>query len=97
MKNTIRKNSFIYLIAALLTILFFSTISDAKASDVKREEDKISYRKKTSIDFSDINITGELVKPEGAYVGVRKNIRFKNFIKVRSNFRHELFDSEDNI
>ena len=38
-----------------------------------------------------------LTKPEGAYVGVRKNIKFKNFIKVRANFRDKLSDSVDNI
>ena len=48
-------------------------------------------------DFSDVNISGELTKPEGAYVGVRKNVKFKNFIKVRQNFRPEIFASADNI
>ena len=36
---------------------------------------------KTTIAFSDMTIDGELVKPEGAFVGVRKDIKFKNFIK----------------
>ena len=60
-----------------------------------QEADKTIY-KKTSIDFSDVNISGELTKPEGAYVGVRKNVKFR-FIKVRQNFRPEIFASADNI
>ena len=79
----------------LFCVLFAA--APAIAQDVIQEEDTVSYRKKTSIDFSDVNISGELTKPEGAYVGVRKNIKFKNFIKVRANFRDKLSDSVDNI
>ena len=79
----------------VLSVLFAA--APAVAQDTVQEEDRVSYRKKTSIDFSDVNISGELTKPEGAYVGVRKNIKFKNFIKVRANFRDKLSDSVDNI
>ena len=81
----------------LLAFCVLFAAAPATAQDVVQEEDSVSYRKKTSIDFSDVNISGELTKPEGAYVGVRKNIRFKNFIKVRANFRDKLSDSVDNI
>ena len=83
----------------ILLALFLSLIFATKsyAQDVVQEEDKITYKKKTSIDFSDKTIEGELVKPEGAFVGVRKDIKFKNFIKVRANFRDKLAESADNI
>ena len=82
------------LLAMLIALIFAST---AYAQDAVQQEDKISYRKKTTIDFSDKTIEGELVKPEGAFVGVRKDIKFKNFIKVRANFRDKLAESSDNI
>jgi len=81
----------------LLVFCVLFAAAPAVAQDVVQEQDSVSYRKKTSIDFSDVNISGELTKPEGAYVGVRKNIKFKNFIKVRANFRDKLSDSVDNI
>ena len=84
-----------FLIAALFGIGLGST--PAIAQDVIQEADKTIFKKKTSIDFSDVNISGELTKPEGAFVGVRKNVKFKNFIKVRQNFRPEIFASADNI
>ena len=84
-----------YLKLLVFCVLFAA--APAVAQDVVQEADSVSYRKKTSIDFSDVNISGELTKPEGAYVGVRKNIKFKNFIKVRANFRDKLSDSVDNI
>ena len=84
-----------FLFAVLIGIGMGAT--PAVAQDVIQEADKTIFKKKTSIDFSDVNISGELTKPEGAYVGVRKNVKFKNFIKVRQNFRPEIFASADNI
>ena len=79
--------------AALALMIAYATYGQ----DVVQEEDKITYKKKTSIDFSDKMIEGELTKPEGAFVGVRKDIKFKNFIKIRANFRDKLAESADNI
>ena len=81
----------------ILMILFLTTISAAKSAEPEREDAKVVYKKKTSIDFSDVNIKGELVKPTGSYIGIRKQIGFGNFIKVRANFRDKLSDSADNI
>ena len=83
----------IILLANFLALIF---ATKSYAQDTV-QEDKISYKKKTTIDFSDKTIEGELVKPEGAFVGVRKDIKFKNFIKVRANFRDKLAESSDNI
>ena len=83
------------ILLALFLALIFATKSYAQ--DVVQQEDKITYKKKTSIDFSDKMIEGELTKPEGSFVGVRKDIKFKNFIKVRANFRDKLAESSDNI
>jgi uncharacterized protein YdeI (BOF family) len=54
------------------------------------ESDKTVYNKKTVIDFSDVNIEGELTKPEGSYIKNRKKTRFRNLIELRGNFRPEL-------
>ena len=57
---------------------------------VIQEEDKVVVNKKTVIDFSDVNIEGELTKPEGSYVKNRKKTRFRNLIEMRGDFRPEL-------
>ncbi|MBI1947018.1 MAG: hypothetical protein HYS27_15080 [Deltaproteobacteria bacterium] len=57
---------------------------------VVEESDKVVYNKKTVIDFSDVNIEGELTKPEGSYIKNRKKTRFRNLIELRGNFRPEL-------
>lgn len=55
-----------------------------------QEADKTVFSKKTVIDFSDVNIEGELTKPEGSYVKNRKKTRFRNLIEMRGDFRPEL-------
>ena len=57
---------------------------------VIEEGDKTVFNKKTVIDFSDVNIEGELTKPEGSYIKNRKKTRFRNLIELRGNFRPEL-------
>ena len=65
--------------------------------NVIREEDRTVVRKKTVIDFSDVNVEGELTKPEGSYVLSKKKTRFDSLIKVRDNFQPELQGSVDNL
>lgn len=77
----------------LLFALFFalaSTAAFAQEDTVIQEEDKVVYTQKTVIDFSDVNIEGELTKPEGSYIKNRKQTRFRNLIELRGNFRPEL-------
>lgn len=62
----------------------------ALAQDAQVEADKTVYSKKTVIDFSDVQIDGELTKPEGSYIKNRKKTRFRNLIELRGNFRPEL-------
>ncbi len=73
--------------------LFASSLvaTPATAADTVVEEgDKTVFNKKTVIDFSDVNIEGELTKPEGSYIKNRKKTRFRNLIELRGNFRPEL-------
>ncbi len=59
--------------------------------------DKVEYKKRTVIDFSDAVIEGELTKPEGAYIVNRKVSNFSSLIRVRENFIPELLSSSDNL
>lgn len=69
----------------------------AFAEDVVREADKTVFRKKTTIDFTDVAIDGELTKPEGSYSVSKKKTTFKTLIKVRDNFNPELQKSVENL
>ncbi len=81
-----------------LAILSFTVPSLALAQEkVTREADKTVFRKKTTIDFTDVAIDGELTKPEGSYSVSKKKTTFKTLIKVRDNFNPELQKSVENL
>src|SRR5690349_4838941 len=64
---------------------------------VVQEADRTVFRKKTTIDFTDVAVEGELTKPEGTYALSKKKTNFKSLIKVRDNFVPELQKSVDNL
>ena len=82
--------------AGLAVISLISAVSFAQ-DKVTREADKTVFRKKTTIDFTDVAIDGELTKPEGSYSVSKKKTTFKTLIKVRDNFNPELQKSVENL
>jgi len=80
----------VLVVVTMLVALGFSIAAMA-------EEDKVVYKQKTIIDFSDVTIQGELTKPEGSYISTRKGAAFDRLIKVRENFDPELNKSVDKL
>jgi len=58
---------------------------------------KTEYKKKTSYDFEDDVVEGELVKPEGDFVGVRTKSKHSSLIKIREDFIPEMIKSVNDI
>lgn len=81
-------------LVALVSLFATSALAEDK---VVREADKTVFRKKTTIDFTDVAIDGELTKPEGSYSVSKKKTTFKTLIKVRDNFNPELQKSVENL
>ncbi len=79
---------------AILCLMSTAAVAEDK---VTREADKTVFRKKTTIDFTDVAIDGELTKPEGSYSVSKKKTTFKTLIKVRDNFNPELQKSVENL
>ena len=69
----------------------------ALAAPAAGPEDKVVFKKRTLVDFSDVSIQGELRKPEGDFYGSRKRTRFNKLIRVRANFEREIISSDDNL
>jgi hypothetical protein len=84
------KKTTVVLLAALSTVAWGE-------EKVVQEADKTVYRKNTVVDFGDVNVEGELTKPEGSYVIDRQNTAFPSRIKIRSSFAPELQKSVDNL
>jgi hypothetical protein len=82
----------------IAAVLALGVAAPAFAADsVVHEADKTVFRKKTTIDFTDVAVEGELTKPEGTYALSKKKTNFKSLIKVRDNFVPELQKSVDNL
>ena len=60
-------------------------------------QDSTVFKKKTTIDFSDVTLEGDLTKPEGQYGLVRGKTKFNSLIKLRMNFTQELQKSVDQL
>jgi hypothetical protein len=64
---------------------------------IVQEPDKVVVRKRTVIDFNDVQVEGELTRPEGSYLLNRDKTRFQSLIRLRDNFNPELQKSADNL
>ena len=85
-----------WVVVALLSVLSAPAFAQGKTT-VVQEADKTVFRKKTTIDFTDVSVEGDLTKPEGTYALSRKKTDFKSLIKVRENFVPELQKSVDSL
>ncbi|MEQ9500704.1 MAG: hypothetical protein RIT81_27785 [Deltaproteobacteria bacterium] len=61
----------------------------------EEEAPQEAFKKKTVIEFSEVRLSGELVKPSATLVRVRRKTRFVPLIRVRGDFRPELLASTD--
>ena len=77
----------------LALLLIFS--STAHGGD--DEDRKVIYKSTTEIDFEDLEIEGNLQKPQSALVLERKKAQFNPLIQLRLNFNPEIEQSVDDI
>jgi hypothetical protein len=61
------------------------------------EERKVKYKERTEIDFEGLDVSGELVKPQGALLLDRKRASFNPLIRLRTDFNQEMAESVDEI
>ena len=57
----------------------------------------VVYRERTEIDFESVDITGELVKPEGNLITERQEAVFNPLIRLRTDWNEEMSASVNEI
>jgi len=57
----------------------------------------VVYRERTEIDFESVDITGELVKPEGNLITERTEAVFNPLIRLRTDWNEEMSASVNEI
>ena len=65
-------------------------VSLASGQDSDRD---VRYKDRTEIDFEGVDVTGQLVKPQGALLLDRKRASFNPLIKLRADFNPEISNS----
>ena len=56
-----------------------------------QEDDRqIRYQKQTEIDFDALELTGEMVKPQGSLIIERSGVKFNPLIELRLDFDPEM-------
>ena len=88
------------LLKSLLLIVALTMVATSVPASVSAQDgpgDKVVFKKRTLVDFSDVSIQGELRKPEGDFYGSKKRTRFQKLIRVRQDFVNELKWSTDNL
>ena len=81
----------------MATIFFMLLLSFPAYGQEKNEDRKIVYQERTEIDFDAMEVTGELVKPQGSVIVDRKRAKFDSFIKLRVNWDKEMKKSTKEI
>jgi len=82
-------------LGAVLGAGLLLSVSARAEEKVIQEADKVLVRKKTIVDFSGVNVEGDLTKPDGSYVLDRRKSGFPSRIKIRASFAPELQKSAD--
>jgi hypothetical protein len=57
----------------------------------------IKYKEREEIDFEGVDVTGELVKPQGSLLLDRRKANFNPLIKLREDWNEEMKQSVDEI
>lgn len=83
----------------LLSASAFASISFATPAIAQDATDDrvIKYKERTEIDFEDVDVNGQLVKPAGALLLERKRASFNPLIRLREDFNDEMKRSVDEV
>ena len=60
-------------------------------------EPKVSYEKKTVINFEDDTIEGDLKRPDGEYVEARRRVNHSNLIRIREDWREKVMQASGDL
>lgn len=84
-------------LAALLALPFIALPAFAQDEAVEDDSREVKYKERTEIDFEGVDVTGELVKPQGTLLLDRRKADFNPLIKLRESFDTEMKQSVDEV
>jgi hypothetical protein len=81
----------------LAAITFSVSVCVILSPTALAQDDEVTYKERTEIDFEGVEVAGELVKPQGALLLERKRASFNPLIKLRTDFNPEMSQSVNNV
>jgi hypothetical protein len=78
-------------------LIALGTLAAAPAFAQDEDGREVKYKERTEIDFEGVDVTGELVKPQGQLLLDRRKANFNPLIKLRTEFKEEMKNSVDEI
>lgn len=82
---------------AVLLLALAPSPALAQAPEIVQEPDRVVTAKKSVVDFTGVNVIGDLERPGGQLIWSRPKTKFRNLIELRSNFRPELARSASKL
>jgi hypothetical protein len=83
----------------VITLALLAIPRTARAAEPEDEDNgrKVIYNSRTEIDFEEVEVDGQLVKPEGTLLLDRKRATFNPLIKLRRNWDAEITESLEEV
>tara|TARA_R100000152_G_C6629575_1_gene77584 strand:- start:69 stop:419 length:351 start_codon:yes stop_codon:yes gene_type:complete len=94
--KTIKKDTVVKVSNFMKYLILLVLCGDAYANDDEKEP-RVVYKEKTEIDFESVEVSGELVRPQGALLLDRKRAQFNSMIKLRTDFDDLMEDTVEEI
>ena len=86
-----------YLQRGVFVALALLIAAPGLAQDSSDDNRVIRYKARTEIDFEGVDVSGELVKPQGQLLLDRRKANFNPLIQLRENFKPEMEQSIDEV
>lgn len=77
--------------------LIAPTVSFAQDEEPTEGTQKVKFKERTEIDFETVDVSGELVKPQGSLLLDRRRASFNPLIRLREDFNDEMKASVDEV
>lgn len=87
------------MLRTLLPIIAATTLLGLSTSAMAQDDSNraVKYKERTEIDFDGVDVSGELVKPQGSLLMDRKKAQFNPLIELRENFNAEMRESVNEV
>ena len=77
-------------VAVIGMVVALPAVAQDEGAAGQAEGRPVQYQKVTELEFRDLELSGELVRPSGGLVIVRKEAEFAPLIELRADFSAEL-------